>query len=134
MKKKMRVNEGRKLNIIKKITNFIENDDKILFSYIFGSFVENDEFSDIDIGVYTKDAADINLEFELENEIEKMVNIPVDVRIINNAPVPFAYNVIKNGIVIKENDERTDFEVYVLKAYFDYVHLREEYLKEATYA
>ncbi|NOZ83616.1 MAG: nucleotidyltransferase domain-containing protein [Epsilonproteobacteria bacterium] len=134
MRKKIRMNENQKLNIIDKISELIKNDSDILFAYIFGSFAESDEFSDIDIGIYTKDAAGIKMEFKLENEIEKMVKIPIDVRIINNAPISFVYNVLNDKILIKDDEKRADFEGQVLKNYFDYVHLLDEYLKETVCA
>ncbi len=134
MRKKIKMNENQKLNIIDKISEFIKNDSDILFAYIFGSFTESDEFFDIDIGIYTKDAAGIKMEFKLENEIEKMVKIPIDVRIINNAPISFVYNVLNDKILIKDDEKRADFEGRVLKNYFDYVHLLDEYLKEAVCA
>jgi hypothetical protein len=52
-------------------------------------------------------------------------------RILNTAPLAFQYNVRKDGIVIidKDKDIRADFEGLVFKKYFEYVHLRNEYLK-----
>ena len=76
----------------------------------------------------------IEKEFALENEIEEALKIPVDVRIINNAPVSFIYNVLRDKILIKDNEKRADFEGQILKRYFDYVHLLDEYLKEAVHA
>ena len=69
---------------------------------------------------------------ELENELEDILHIPVDIRIINNAPLSFQYNVLKTGKVIVDGDKtlRADFEGLIFKKYFDFVHLRNEYLRE----
>ncbi len=69
---------------------------------------------------------------KIENELENIIHFPVDVRIINNAPLSFQYNVIKTSIVIVDKDKifRNDFEGLVFKKYFDFVHLRNEYLRE----
>jgi len=120
--------------IVNKISKLIKSDDSILFAYIFGSFAQSNNFSDIDIAIYLKCGSDIKKEFELENELESKLKIPVDVRIINNAPVAFVYNVLNKNILIKDNERRSDFEGQTLKNYFDYVHLLDEYLKEAVYA
>jgi hypothetical protein len=46
--------------------------------------------------------------------------------------VSFVYNVLKGGFVIVDNDKslRCDFEGLVYKKYFDFQHLRNEYLRE----
>lgn len=76
--------------------------DEILAVYIFGSFISERHFSDIDIGIIT--AMDLNkpLDFELklENRLEKLIKYPVDVRILNRAPISFSQNVFRTGRVI----------------------------------
>lgn len=132
MKRKMK--KRQKMEILKKIVSIIKDKEEILFAYVFGSFVKDEEFSDIDIGVYLRNSADMEKEFALENEMEETLKIPVDVRIINNAPISFIYNVLRDKMLIKNDEKRADFEGQILKRYFDYVHLLDEYLKEATYA
>ena len=143
-------------NIIEKITNFIKSKEDIRFAYVFGSFalanvsaksrtnveissLNKKNFNDIDMGIYlSKDSTQdtLSLELELENELESILHIPIDVRIINYAPLSFQYNVIKTGILIVDNDTdfRVDFEGLTLKKYFDFVHLRNEYLREIVNA
>ena len=62
--------------------------------------------------------------------------MPVDVRILNKAPISFVYHVIKDGIIVvdKNSDLRADFEGLTCKKYFDFRHLRIEYLKEVANA
>jgi len=45
----------------------------------------------------------------------------VDVRIISHAPLSFVYHVIKEGILIADEDtgERADFEGMIFKKYLD---------------
>ncbi len=134
MKKKIKMNKNQKLNVVNKISELISNDSDILFAYIFGSFVQNEAFSDIDIGIYLKGKANIKKEFDLENELEGALKLPVDVRTINNAPISFVYNILNDKILIKDDEKRVNFEGQALKSYFDYVHLLDEYLKEAVCA
>ncbi len=63
------------------ITDILEKREEILFSYIHGSFLEN-EFRDIDIAVYVGDNKRfLRYELNLEREIEDVVGFPVDVRV-----------------------------------------------------
>jgi hypothetical protein len=72
----------------------------------------------------------------MERELEKLIHITVDVRILNSAPLSFVYQVIKGGITIvdKNKDLRADFEGITIKKYFDFQHLRNEYLREVANA
>lgn len=100
--------------------------------YVFGSFIRDDAFSDIDLGILLaeKPAKPLNIELDLEIEIEKITPSPVDVRMLNGAPISFSQNVIRNGRVILDVDpnKRADFEGLVLKKYFDFAPFRARYL------
>lgn len=116
------------------------NKHNIIFAYIFGTFSsESTVYNDIDIGIYVSDTEKksfFQAELEIERELEDSIHIPIDVRIINRAPLSFVYQIIKTGIVIvnKNSDLRADFEGLTCKKYFDFQHLRREYLREIVNA
>ena len=135
MKQKRVLTAEEKKHLIERITTFLQAKEYILFAYIFGSFTSGKSFNDIDVGIYVsleKPVSQLNLELEIERELGDVLHLPVDVRIINSAPIPFTYNVLRSGVVILDNDKslRTDFEGLIIKKYFDYQHLRDEYLRE----
>jgi len=119
-------------------SHFLQQYDEILAVYIFGSFISERHFSDIDVGIIT--AMDLNkpLDFELklENRLEKLIKYPVDVRILNRAPISFSQNVFRTGRVIidKNPNMRADFEGRILKQYFDFSPFQQRYLQEVTNA
>lgn len=136
-KKRLSAKEKEVLN--EKISDVLKAKEYIIFAYIFGSFASEDSFQDIDVGIFTSgvnDRSPLRLELEIEADLEDAIHIPVDVRIINNAPLSFIYNILKNKIVIVDNDKslRADFEGLVYKRYFDLQHLRNEYLREVINA
>lgn len=131
VKKRMRMSIDQKETVINKIKEYLNKRQEVLFAYIFGSFVKSEEFSDVDIALYVNGEFSFKYEFEIEDNLEKILNLPVDVRVINNAPVSFAYGVLKDGLLIKDNDVRTDFQMLKFKEYMDYVHLRDEYIRDA---
>jgi len=135
MKQKRSLTAEERKHLIERITTFLQAKEYILFAYIFGSFTSGKSFNDIDVGIYVsleKPVSQLNLELEIERKLGDVLHIPVDVRIINRAPIPFTYNVLRSGVVILDNDKslRTDFEGLIIKKYFDYQHLRDEYLRE----
>lgn len=136
---KKEVSEKEKNLIIKKLSAEIKKDKNIKFAYIFGSFVTEKEFADIDLGVYVDEnnVQDyLSFELKLEEKLKFITKQTIDVRVINCAPISFAYQVIKEGILILDKDvsQREDFQGLVFKKYFDFIHLRQEYLKEVINA
>jgi len=114
----------------------LQKEDSIKFAYIYGSFLKS-KFHDIDIAVYLGEVDDKKeiLDFELEKEVElsKMLKIPVDIRVINNAPAHSCYKVIKDGKLLFSKDESatSDFESLILVKHHDFKYYRERYRKEA---
>ena len=138
-KKKYTISKSQRVRIAGNISSYLEeNLAGITTAYLFGSFVTDAPFSDIDLGVLIKNnrAKTIFFEFELENRLEKIFKHSVDVRILNRAPLSFCQNVIRHGKVILDRDPnlRADFEGNIMKQYFDYSRFRKQYLKEAVNA
>lgn len=111
---------------------------EIRFAYIFGSFISAMYFSDIDLGIVVGVdlKSPLNFEIELENRLEKIAKFPVDVRVLNNAPISFTQNVFRTGRVIldKYPNIRADFEGRILKEYFDFAPYQRAYLHEVINA
>lgn len=137
--RKKQISKEKKQSIIEGIASRLREQKHITFAYIFGSFAQEEKFSDIDIGVFVSEeigAESLNFEFDLEEEIKPFTNLPVDVRIINHAPLSFVYHVIKEGILIVDKDagKRADFEGIIFKKYLDFAFFRRQYLKEVPNA
>lgn len=107
---------------------------EIVFAYVHGSFAKDGPFRDIDIAVYLKEPPDSALEYELalEAALIQSAPYPVDVRVLNNAPLSFRYQVIKEGriLFVRDDDARSDFQESTLSRYFDFAPFRSLYLKE----
>ena len=124
----------QKEDILRRIENFLEKNPDVLFAYIHGSFVVQEQYHDIDVAIYLKLIPEelLKMELDLETQLYKLIQYPVDVRILNNAPLSFRYNVIKNGrrLAIINDDARCDFEEMTVSNYFDFAPYRKMYLKE----
>ncbi|MCX5847378.1 MAG: nucleotidyltransferase domain-containing protein [Deltaproteobacteria bacterium] len=125
-----------KEEIITHIRSFLEKLPDLVFAYVHGSFITDEKFRDIDVAVYLKAAplSPLQMELDLETELANVINnYPVDVRILNDAPLSFRYNIIKHGkpLVVFDDDARSDFEESTFSHYFDFAPYRKLYLKEA---
>jgi len=136
---KYTLKKSEKEKIIKEISSCLsQRHDEIFTVYIFGSFISSRSFSDIDIGVITTIELNNSLEFELEleNRLEKAIKYPVDIRVLNQAPISFNQNVFRTGRVIidKNPNVRADFVSRILKQYFDFSPFQKRYLQEVLNA
>lgn len=97
--------------ITDKIKEILSADGRIVFAYVFGSFLNPLSFRDIDVGVYLDNIAQKDIfekELEMSKKISKACGLPVDVidaKILNFAPSHFLNNVFKNGAVLFSKNE-----------------------------
>lgn len=123
-----------KETIVEIVKQELQKHDEIVFAYLHGSFAEKDTFHDIDIAVFLKELPESKLgyELELETKLIQVIGRIVDVRILNNAPLSFRYHVIKKGVplLIRDDNERVEFQEFTLSRYFDFAFFRAMYLKE----
>ncbi len=92
-----------------KLSQALQGRPEIIFAMLYGSAIEGGEFNDLDIGLWVErltvpPLADLSYAFDLADELGQVVAYPVDVRIINQAPLPFRYNVSR-GQALLVNDE-----------------------------
>ncbi|HCB48376.1 MAG TPA: nucleotidyltransferase domain-containing protein [Chloroflexi bacterium] len=109
---------------------------EIHFAVLYGSAAEGGPFRDLDVGLFVDRSAvpasrDWDFAFELAVELEAAISYPVDVRVINDASLPFRFSVSR-GIPLLVNDEETwvNFLEWTWIMYFDFQPVAMQYLKE----
>ncbi len=86
--------------IIKQLTDAVKDRSNVVFAYVYGSFAEGTDVivHDIDVGVYvtgiSKEAA-TRYSLDMAYDLSKKTKLPVDVAVLNFAPIPFLYHVIR---------------------------------------
>jgi uncharacterized protein YutE (UPF0331/DUF86 family)/predicted nucleotidyltransferase len=101
----------------------------VAFAYLFGSAVQREEFRDLDIAVYlnTHDLSAYE-RFKAAEQIGRLIEKSlsprraVDIRLLNEAPLLFQYEVLSTGHLIFERHhrQRISYETRVCSAYLDY--------------
>ena len=104
----------------------------IAAAYLFGSVARGTPRpgSDVDVGILYSEAPPQTLKglgFRLEGDMEKLLGLPVQLVVLNRAPVDLIFRVLRDGKLLVERDrsKRVRFEV---KSRFDYWDL-EPYLR-----
>ncbi len=128
--------EEVKIDIINVIRNQLKEDQRILFAFIHGSFLEADiGFSDIDVAVFidhehfTDDSLELCL--TLSVELTYLVHKRVDVHSLNTSSAGFRYEVTKGELLFAKNEDVCfDFIEKTWLEYFDLKHFYEDNLKD----
>ncbi|ODS33456.1 MAG: nucleotidyltransferase [Candidatus Scalindua rubra] len=136
MKKKIyNLSPKERCRVLEFLGDFFKDRKEVMFAYVYGSFVEDMPFSDIDVGVYISGILEeeatqytLNLGQMLEND----ARYPIDIRVLNFAPVSFLYYVIKGRLVYERNDDlRVQVAERVILKYLDLKPMIKKGIKEA---
>lgn len=110
----------------------------VAFAYLYGSFVEDRPFRDIDIGIYltnSKQPETKNQQPKASNLSVRLtadLNLPADVRILNDAPVTFLFHVFQGQLILsRDEDLLTDMLEETARRYLDMEPLLRRATKEA---
>ncbi|WP_169696958.1 nucleotidyltransferase domain-containing protein [Staphylothermus marinus] len=87
------------------IAGALSRRDEVLLAVIYGGFIEYESFRDIDVAVFTGYKIPYSrvqeYEDQLSEELEELVKIPVDVRVLDYTPSWFRVRALE-GIVVVE--------------------------------
>jgi len=106
----------------------------VAVAYLFGSVARGDfrAGSDVDVGVlYAQDPPRTleGLGLDLEADLERAVGHQVQLVVLNRAPVDLIHRVLRDGVLLKDDDPslRIRFEVKARREYFDLLPFLQRY-------
>ncbi|MEQ9713905.1 MAG: nucleotidyltransferase domain-containing protein [Candidatus Asgardarchaeum sp.] len=103
------LSHNEKKEVKRRLKGDLQKRDDIIFAVLHGSFIESEYFRDIDIAIYVKPCAKEYLfkeyVIDLSLSLSKKIGIPVDIQVLNEAPLMFIYEVLNRGELIVCNDE-----------------------------
>lgn len=116
------------MGIKKDISEPLREHEEVIVAYLYGSEAKGTahEGSDLDIGLLLRKdfEPDALYTSKVSRELQEKLGISkeIDVRLLNDKPIIFQHQVLKNGSEILTRDERAriDFETEVYDRYLDY--------------
>lgn len=128
--------DTEKNKIVVQLRAQLDSKEEIVFAYLYGSFLTGQPFKDIDMAIYV-DSQKISgeralgYELDLSGCTEYEIGYPIDIKILNYAPLSFQMRVLKTGHVLKDQPHfRTLYIEEVSSKYFDYVFFKKSYESE----
>jgi hypothetical protein len=119
-----------------KIVHAFHSHPEVKFAILYGSAAERGPFHDLDIGVYVDretvpESSELDYAFSLNEKLKRIVPYPVDVRVINDAPLPFRYQVSRGSLVVAhDRSAYFDFLERTWRLFLDFRPLAMRYLEE----
>ena len=112
---------------------------QVVFAYVYGSFLQERPFHDVDVAVYldadegTTRGFALDLAGDLEVALQQANEfVPVDVRVLNRAAPSFRYHVFQGALLFSRDEHRRgQLVAQTIADYLDLQPLRRQALKEA---
>ena len=114
----------------------LRDDAEVLFAYLYGSFSAGLAFNDLDVGVYLdreglSPSEALRYEIQQGTAIELLIGLPVDLKVLNCAPLPLRYH-ISQGQLLFSRDEPAHYAFLeaTWRDYFDYYPLVRQFFHD----
>ena len=101
--------------MLEELREYLSRHGEVLVALVYGGFTRRNFFRDMDVAIYTGGLVEdpLSLESELCIELSKVLRIPVDTRIVDDAPPWFKLKVLTGGVV--EYERRPGAATLLLK-------------------
>jgi hypothetical protein len=117
-----------KKEIMNEIGELISGFDEVEVAYVFGSFIQSDEFNDIDVALLISKElnpyARFKFAMKVARELERRIKprFEFDVKILNYSPIEFQYEVLKKGeaVFLRERSKKVEYESELISDYLDF--------------
>lgn len=110
-------------DLLVKLRVELEKTSGLRFAYVYGSVLESDRVHDVDVGIFLDDpmvAQQMNTMDTLSVTLSAAAGFPVDIRVLNEAPLPFLYHVLRGRLVLcRDETFLTDMLEDVARRYLD---------------
>jgi len=121
--------------LVRRLTVELEKESAVAFAYLHGSLLDSDTVHDVDVGLYLREAEaerGAAIASELSARLTAALGLPVDVRILNAAPLPFLYHVLRGRLLLcRDEDLLTTILEDVARRYLDLAPLLHQGTKDA---
>lgn len=105
------LSQDERARLITRVKELLQRRTEIQLAVLHGSFQTADSFRDVDLALHLVDGHRERFrDSELEQGVRwsEQLGMPIDVRLLNDAPVAFRYHALKGGLVRMRDEECYD--------------------------
>jgi predicted nucleotidyltransferase len=114
----------------------LESRPEITCAYLHGSFLDGGSYRDVDVAVWV-DPARCNTDsfsqyaIDLSTELSVALGQPVEVQVLNRAPLAFRYHALKGRpLLVRDREWLDELRARTWGDYFDFLPFSRQYLRE----
>lgn len=123
---------GDRQALLERLSRALAERGEIVFAYVHGSILRPDGFRDIDVAVWTSETAGPRTDVELATDLSRDIGYPVDVRVVNRAPVAFLFHALRGRpLVVRDERFLADLIERTARTYHDHAPLARRATREA---
>ncbi len=128
--------ETHRATLITALRHELDARPEIVFAYLHGSFLSGGPYRDIDVAVWldpARVARDDRSRYAVDLSVALHLGLkqPVDVRVLNDAPLAFKYHALKGqALVMRDPEFLDDLRARTWDEYFDFLPFARQYLRE----
>jgi hypothetical protein len=136
MQGRRRLQDADRAEVKRLLTELLAGREELRFACLHGSFLEPGAFRDVDLAVWVDPArvpkeGALDYELALSAWLEPRLRLPVDVKIVNYAPLGFQFAVAKGEpVLVRDEDEWFAFRERTWRDYLDFAPLAREALAD----
>jgi uncharacterized protein len=117
------VSPAQREQIYLRLRDALAREPGVRFAYLYGSMLESDKIHDVDVGLFLDETTAAHQASMLDNlsvTLRTAINVPVDIRVLNEAPVSFLYHALRGRLLSCRDDAfLTDLMEDVARRYLD---------------
>lgn len=121
--------------LLRRLAADLERESAVGFAYLYGSLLDTETVHDIDVGLYLREPMTTPgsaIASEVSARLTATVGLPVDVRVLNEAPLSFLYHVLRGRLLVcHDEDLLTATLEDVARRYLDLAPLLRQGTKDA---
>lgn len=121
--------------LVCRLTAELEKESAVAFAYLHGSLLDSEAVHDVDVGLYLRESdaeRGSAVASGLSARLTAAAGLPVDVRVLNEAPLAFVYHVLRGRLLICRDEGLLTSKLEdVARRYLDLAPLLHQGTKDA---
>ena len=102
------LNSQQQARLVQQVTDELSRQPAVIFAYLYGSALDGEAVHDVDIGIYLEEfesGQEAAIVDGLASRLSDALKLPIDVRVLNRAPLTFLYHVLRGRLLLSRNDD-----------------------------
>lgn len=121
--------------VVCRLTAELEKESAVAFAYLHGSLLDSGTVHDVDVGLYLRESdaeRGAAVASALSVRLTAVAGLPVDVRVLNEAPLSFVYHVLRGRLLVCRDEVLLTSKLEdVARRYLDLAPLLHQGTKDA---